>query len=125
MPTCEDVLEVENESLLPGQLAKMFMDLSQFPPAFDRMIFMVIDGLPAEFVLGRDGHPPEKSLVEAMPYTHYLLSEKRAIAYHAKAAPPTVTMPRLKGQLEDMSIWHSIFIPRHFWTTIFLINFIG
>ncbi|KAH0434578.1 hypothetical protein IEQ34_026797 [Dendrobium chrysotoxum] len=74
-------------------------DLSQIPPAFDRMILMVIDGLPAEFVLGKGGQPPEKSLMEAMPYTQFLLSERRAIAFHAKAAPPTVTMPRLKAMI--------------------------
>lgn len=31
-----------------------------------------------------------------MPYTQSLLSNGLAIGYHAKAAPPTVTMPRLK-----------------------------
>ncbi|KAH0459926.1 hypothetical protein IEQ34_010589 [Dendrobium chrysotoxum] len=99
MPTCEDVLVDERRDLLPDQLAKMYMDLSQIPPAFDRMILMVIDGLPAEFVLGKGGQPPEKSLMEAMPYTQFLLSERRAIAFHAKAAPPTVTMPRLKAMI--------------------------
>ena len=55
-----------------------------------------IDGLPAEFVLGKDGKPPHKTLMQAMPYTQSLLSNGMAIGYHAKAAPPTVTMPRLK-----------------------------
>ncbi|XP_031498611.1 GPI ethanolamine phosphate transferase 2 isoform X2 [Nymphaea colorata] len=58
---------------------------------------MVVDGLPAEFVLGRDGSPPAYSMIEAMPYTHYLLSNGIATGFHAKAAPPTVTMPRLKA----------------------------
>lgn len=31
-----------------------------------------------------------------MPYTQSLLANGDAIGYHAKAAPPTVTMPRLK-----------------------------
>lgn len=31
-----------------------------------------------------------------MPYTQYLLSNDLAVGFHAKAAPPTVTMPRLK-----------------------------
>lgn len=35
-------------------------------------------------------------MTEAMPYTQSLLTNGRAAAYHAKAAPPTVTMPRLK-----------------------------
>ncbi|KAL2521815.1 GPI ethanolamine phosphate transferase 2 [Forsythia ovata] len=61
----------------------------------------VIDGLPAEFVLERDGMPPHKEFMEAIPYTQSLLSKELAIGYHAKAAPPTVTMPRLKGQIES------------------------
>lgn len=31
-----------------------------------------------------------------MPYTQSLLANKMALGYHAKAAPPTVTLPRLK-----------------------------
>ena len=34
--------------------------------------------------------------VRTMPYTQSLLANGMAIGYHAKAAPPTVTMPRLK-----------------------------
>lgn len=34
--------------------------------------------------------------MDAMPYTQSLLAKKLATGYHAKAAPPTVTMPRLK-----------------------------
>jgi len=34
-----------------------------------------------------------------MPYTQALLSNGMATGYHAKAAPPTVTMPRLKVYL--------------------------
>lgn len=60
------------------------------------MSVQVIDGLPAEFVLGKDGNPPRKAFMEAMPYTQSLLANGMAIGYHAKAAPPTVTMPRLK-----------------------------
>lgn len=35
-----------------------------------------------------------------MPYTQSLLSAGKARAYHAKAEPPTVTMPRLKVHLK-------------------------
>ncbi|XP_062178247.1 GPI ethanolamine phosphate transferase 2 isoform X3 [Alnus glutinosa] len=35
--------------------------------------------------------------MEAMPYIQSLLANGAAIGYHAKAAPPTVTMPRLKA----------------------------
>ncbi|XP_078156866.1 alkaline-phosphatase-like family protein isoform X2 [Carex rostrata] len=38
-------------------------------------------------------------MVEAMPYTQYLLSNDLAVGFHAKAAPPTVTMPRLKAMV--------------------------
>ncbi|KAL1107459.1 hypothetical protein V6Z11_D03G045700 [Gossypium hirsutum] len=34
-----------------------------------------------------------------MPYTQSLLASGSAIGYHAKAAPPTVTMPRLKAMV--------------------------
>lgn len=47
-------------------------------------------------MLGKDGNPPRKAFMEPMPYTQSLLANGMAIGYHAKAAPPTVTMPRLK-----------------------------
>ena len=47
-------------------------------------------------MLGKNGKPPSKQFKEAMPYTQSLLASGLAIGYHAKAAPPTVTMPRLK-----------------------------
>ncbi len=56
----------------------------------------VVDGLPAEFVLGRGGQLPPTEMLMAMPYTQKLLTSGRALGFHAKAAPPTVTMPRLK-----------------------------
>lgn len=34
--------------------------------------------------------------MEAMPYTRSLLANGMAVGYHAIAAAPTVTMPRLK-----------------------------
>ncbi|KAH0715062.1 hypothetical protein KY284_007967 [Solanum tuberosum] len=73
--------------------------LSLVPPLFDRLILIVIDGLPAKFVLGKDGEPPPKSFKEAMPYTQSLLTKGRAVGYHAKAASPTVTMPHLKAMV--------------------------
>lgn len=119
MPTCEDLFESENDNLLPDQLAKMYTDLSQIPSAYDRLIFMVIDGLPAEFLLGRDGLLPEKLFMDAMPYAQSLLSERRAIAYHAKAAPPTVTMPRLKAMVSG-SIGGYLDVAFNFHTQAFL-----
>lgn len=69
------------------------------PPSYDRLILMVIDGLPAEFVLGKNGKPPNKAFMEAMPYTQSLLANGMGVGYHAIAAAPTVTMPRLKAMV--------------------------
>ncbi|XP_042013154.1 GPI ethanolamine phosphate transferase 2 isoform X1 [Salvia splendens] len=89
-----------NISTLPPQkLKSLYQELSGVPPLYDRLILMVIDGLPAEFLLGKDGEPPPKVFMEAMPYTQSLLASGLAIGYHAKAAPPTVTMPRLKAMV--------------------------
>ncbi|KAK4430522.1 GPI ethanolamine phosphate transferase 2 [Sesamum alatum] len=90
----------QNTSALPPEMLKsLYQELSGVPPLFDRLILMVVDGLPAEFVLGKDGKPPPEVFKEAMPYTQSLLAKGLAIGYHAKAAPPTVTMPRLKAMV--------------------------
>jgi hypothetical protein len=47
-------------------------------------------------VLGKNGKPPNKAFMEAMPYTQSLLANGMGVGYHAIAAAPTVTMPRLK-----------------------------
>ncbi|XP_047955777.1 GPI ethanolamine phosphate transferase 2 [Salvia hispanica] len=86
-------------TLPPGKLKSLYQELSGVSPLYDRLILMVIDGLPAEFLLGKDGEPPPKVFIEAMPYTQSLLASGLAIGYHAKAAPPTVTMPRLKAMV--------------------------
>ncbi|KAL1206805.1 hypothetical protein V5N11_009204 [Cardamine amara subsp. amara] len=90
-----------NESELhhPEKLRLLYQELSGISSKYDRLILMVIDGLPAEFVLGKDGQPPWKVWKESMPYTQSLLANGDAIGYHAKAAPPTVTMPRLKAMV--------------------------
>ncbi|CAA0821025.1 Alkaline-phosphatase-like family protein [Striga hermonthica] len=89
----------KNSTLPPEKLKSLYEELSGVPPLYDRLIIMVIDGLPAEFVIGKDGKPPSMAFAEAMPYTQSLLAEGLAIGYHAKAAPPTVTMPRLKAMV--------------------------
>ncbi|KAL9241384.1 hypothetical protein vseg_015502 [Gypsophila vaccaria] len=97
----------ENDSIGDFDLAAMstfqrrslYQELSQIRPLYRRLIFMVVDGLPAEFVLGKEGKPPSETFARAMPYTQSLLANKMAIGYHAKAAPPTVTMPRLKAMV--------------------------
>ncbi|XP_058097022.1 GPI ethanolamine phosphate transferase 2 isoform X2 [Magnolia sinica] len=100
MPTCDSTLEDGNKTALPpDHLRSLYKEMSGIPPSFDRLILMVVDGLPAEFVLGKGDQPPSKAMMEAMPYTQSLLSNGRAVGYHAKAAPPTVTMPRLKAMV--------------------------
>lgn len=47
-------------------------------------------------MLGKKDQPPSKVFMEAMPYTQSLLANGTAVGYHAIAAAPTVTMPRLK-----------------------------
>uniref|UniRef100_A0A0E0K5Z5 GPI ethanolamine phosphate transferase 2 C-terminal domain-containing protein n=1 Tax=Oryza punctata TaxID=4537 RepID=A0A0E0K5Z5_ORYPU len=99
MPSCGLAGGGEQPALPPDQLRSLYRELSEVPPVYDRLVLMVIDGLPAEFVLGRGGKPPSKEMVESMPYTQSLLTGCKAVGYHAKAAPPTVTMPRLKAMV--------------------------
>uniref|UniRef100_A0A0E0NLS3 GPI ethanolamine phosphate transferase 2 C-terminal domain-containing protein n=1 Tax=Oryza rufipogon TaxID=4529 RepID=A0A0E0NLS3_ORYRU len=99
MPSCGLAGGGEQPALPPDQLRSLYRELSEVPPVYDRLVLMVIDGLPAEFVLGRVGKPPSKEMVESMPYTQSLLAGCKATGYHAKAAPPTVTMPRLKAMV--------------------------
>nr|CAB3447925.1 unnamed protein product [Digitaria exilis] len=100
MPSCGPVNAVEQEPALPpNQLRSLYREVSGIPPVYDRLVLMVIDGLPAEFVLGRGGNPPSKEMMESMPYTQSLLAGCKATGYHSKAAPPTVTMPRLKAMV--------------------------
>ncbi|KAA8546734.1 hypothetical protein F0562_003163 [Nyssa sinensis] len=98
-PVCNSIEDQNVTTLPPDQLKLLYQELSGVPPSFDRLVLMVIDGLPAEFVLGKDGQPPSRAFMEAMPYTQSLLANGMAIGYHAKAAPPTVTMPCLKAMM--------------------------
>lgn len=56
-------------------------------PAFDRMIFVVIDALRSDLAYG------DASL---LPNLHELIDRGKAIPFTAKASTPTVTLPRLK-----------------------------
>lgn len=95
-PGNDSVGDYNVTAMSPDELRSLYMELSKIRTPYDRLILMVVDGLPAEFVLGKDGEPPSKKIMDAMPYTQSLLTNGMAIGYHAKAAPPTVTMPRLK-----------------------------
>ncbi|KAH9109419.1 hypothetical protein LEN26_013555 [Aphanomyces euteiches] len=72
---------------------------SPLPRAFDRLVFVVIDALRADMVLGNEAiqHHGGEDLSAFMPYTSTLARSDQSIAYVAKAAVPTVTMPRLKA----------------------------
>ncbi|XP_023003513.1 GPI ethanolamine phosphate transferase 2 isoform X1 [Cucurbita maxima] len=96
-PMCYANQNESERDLPPHELQSLYQELSGIPPLYDQLILMVIDGLPAEFVLGKNGRPPTKTFMEAMPYTQSLLANGTAKGYHAKATPPTVTMPRLKA----------------------------
>ncbi|XP_071692839.1 GPI ethanolamine phosphate transferase 2 [Rutidosis leptorrhynchoides] len=89
--------ENHTATMHPHQLKSLYQELSEIPSSYDQLILMVIDGLPAEFVLGKNGQPPSMIYKDSMPYTQSLLANKMALGYHAKAAPPTVTLPRLKA----------------------------
>ncbi|XP_027360713.1 GPI ethanolamine phosphate transferase 2 isoform X2 [Abrus precatorius] len=100
-PTCNNngVANQSDPSLPPDRLRFLYQEVSEILPLYDRLVLMVIDGLPAEFVLGKKGQPPNKTFMEAMPYTQSLLANGMAVGYHAIAAAPTVTMPRLKAMV--------------------------
>ncbi|KAG0592904.1 hypothetical protein KC19_1G289300 [Ceratodon purpureus] len=93
MPSCQTSTYHGEKKL--SQLS--YQEASGVPRQFDRLVIMIVDGMPAELVLGRGGRPPPAELVAAMPFTHSLLASRKGFGYHAKAAPPTVTMPRLKA----------------------------
>ncbi|OQR86350.1 GPI ethanolamine phosphate transferase 2-like isoform X1 [Achlya hypogyna] len=70
------------------------------PAVFDRLVFVVIDALRADMVLGNDAVQHSKDAEELrgfMPFTAQLASSPQSIAYIGHAAVPTVTMPRLKA----------------------------
>ncbi|KAK9109129.1 hypothetical protein Sjap_017189 [Stephania japonica] len=99
-PKCDSAEDREElPRIPPDQLRSSYREMSGISPFYDRLILVVIDGLPAEFVLGKNNESPTISMVEAMPYTQALLSNGKATGFHAKAAPPTVTMPRLKAMV--------------------------
>lgn len=65
------------------------------PPSFDKIILLVIDALGTEFVpaISKSQHVgPNK-----MPFLERAIHEGSAMGFTAKAATPTVTMPRLKA----------------------------
>ncbi|KAK3411788.1 hypothetical protein EUGRSUZ_I00548 [Eucalyptus grandis] len=74
------------------------------PPEELKRLYQVVDGLPAEFVLGRDDKPLKEAFVKAMPYTQSLLANGSAVGYHAKAAPPTAMVSGAIGGFLDVAL---------------------
>ncbi|WPH00836.1 Hypothetical protein R9X50_00366600 [Acrodontium crateriforme] len=57
-------------------------------PVFDRLVFMVVDALRSDFVYGHNS---------GFDFTQSLIRDGAAVPFTAHAAPPTVTMPRIKA----------------------------
>ncbi|KAK9455532.1 alkaline-phosphatase-like protein [Dipodascopsis uninucleata] len=62
--------------------------IDQPPAVFDKVIFVLIDALRSDFVFSDSS---------SMKFTNELISAGHALPYTARAAPPTVTLPRIKG----------------------------
>ncbi|CAJ0959970.1 unnamed protein product, partial [Ranitomeya imitator] len=63
---------------------------TQLPnPVFKKVVIILIDALRQDFVFGVKGK-------EHMPYTRQLIEKGSSLSFIAKAAAPTVTMPRIK-----------------------------
>ena len=63
------------------------------PLSYDKVIFVLIDALRADFVL-----PGLKTDVSQMEYVKNLILKNETFSYIANAHPPTVTLPRIKVQ---------------------------
>ena len=64
-------------------------------PKFQRLVFVLVDALRADFVLSLESN------IKALPkmeFTRDRIASGGACAFLAKAHAPTVTMPRLKVQ---------------------------
>jgi len=67
-------------------------------PHFEKVILIVIDALGSEFIPTlRDRS--ESNTPYTMPFLENLIKQDKAISFTAKAATPTVTMPRIKALL--------------------------
>ncbi|KAJ1967579.1 major facilitator super transporter protein [Dispira parvispora] len=62
---------------------------SSVPTPYDRLVVMVVDALRYDFAFSAQA--------SAMAFTQQLITSRRALAYIARATPPTVTMPCLKA----------------------------
>ncbi|GMM29611.1 mannose-ethanolamine phosphotransferase [Martiniozyma asiatica (nom. inval.)] len=80
------VLLTENEE---SQWLTAFPDGYSAPDAkFERVIFMVVDAMRADFIFSDKSN---------MTFAHKLLNDGYGVGFTAFSNPPTVTLPRLKG----------------------------
>ncbi len=63
---------------------------------FDRLVFILIDALRADFVLPLEGAQHD---LPRMSFTEKLIKDGKTLSFRAKANPPTVTLPRIKVRL--------------------------
>lgn len=57
-------------------------------PQFDKVVFMVIDALRADFLFSEESE---------FKFVHQLINDNHAVPFTGYSNPPTVTLPRLKG----------------------------
>lgn len=68
-------------------------------PLFEKMVFVVIDALRADFIPSIKSSPHLGLPKSTMPFVENLIKTSRANAVIAEANTPTVTMPRIKALL--------------------------
>ncbi|KAF2404151.1 alkaline phosphatase-like protein [Trichodelitschia bisporula] len=73
---------------LPGLATHHALAAPVPAPRFDRVVFMVVDALRADFVFGN---------ASGFAYTQRLIRDGSALPFTAHAASPTITMPRVKA----------------------------
>ena len=61
-----------------------------YSPKLEKLVFIVIDALRADFILNDNLH-------KTMPFLHSLHENSLACSYLAQAHTPTVTLPRIKS----------------------------
>lgn len=86
-----DVPNRSNTDLKNLRNKHCFDQLSK-PPYFDKIILVVIDALGVDFIA-----KSEDGTQDRMPFVERALHQRKAMGFTAKAATPTVTMPRLKA----------------------------
>jgi ethanolaminephosphotransferase len=68
-------------------------------PSYDRLIFILIDALRADFVFSSVSGVKPGSSVSKIESLRLMVEEKKAFGFIAKAHSPTVTLPRIKVQV--------------------------